>query len=132
SQREGIADLVEVDAIEDVGSLGDHVNPQAAVTVDEEGLGKPHVSGGIDCAAIGVARGAKGHGKVVIQSLAVDLVDEARGADGERQPALQGHNWSKGDVGQGAVQEVPLVRPKGSGIDRVGYENMGDVKHRHS
>src|SRR5262249_22659941 len=66
------------------------------------------------------------------QSLTVDLVYQAWSANGEGQPALHSHNWSQCDVCQGAVQEVPLIRPKGSGVDRIGYEDVGHVKHGNS
>src|SRR5260370_39345953 len=62
-----VADLIEVDSIENVGSGCAQVQMEPAVPVDVEGLLEGEVRGGIVCTPVAVTRRMERHGIVAVQ-----------------------------------------------------------------
>src|ERR1700694_727275 len=133
-----VTHFVEVDAVEDVGSLDAQDNPDAPVPVDEYRLAQSQLSIGKDRAPVVVARRSEGRGEVGIQPRQelmrdrIYLVLQAGCPDGEGKPAVDEYHRRNRYVGQRPGQEITLAGLERSGIDRISSQGLRHVKDRAS
>src|SRR5262249_51401209 len=96
-----VGNLVEVDAVKNVGAFRDQIESYAPVAVDIHGLCESEIGGCVVCTTVPITRCPKRHGVVRVQR---DAVDQARCPERERQAAADGHNRGQGHIGKDAAQ----------------------------
>src|SRR5436189_133213 len=94
--------------IQQVRSLHNHIHPYSPIAHDEQRLLEAEIERIVACSPVAIAWSVEGHGIVVVQGLAVQLVQKVRGPDREWQPAAQGQDGRKSYIGKDTGKRLPL------------------------